>query len=149
MHTIINYNEMLLLQGAVPILFHFISLFCGFVVILFAALYKSWKYFQRASNHTLVRTHRVAPCAQDVYGCPVIERSGLKGSLSTYTLTESQSIVYGGGVDRGQRRKRRVREKDRKSNGCFRVQPKSREFCDLQRRLRSFRTIWAFCVRAC
>lgn len=46
-------------------------------------------------------------------------------TVNIHTLTESQSIVYGGGEDRGQRRKRGVRQKD-----CFRVQPKSQEFCD-------------------
>lgn len=51
-------------------------------------------------------------------------------TVNIHTLTESQSIVYGGGEDRGQRRKRGVRQKDRKSNGCFRVQPKSEEFYD-------------------
>lgn len=80
------------------------------------------------SQHTETHTHKnrqgislaltvIALCLRGLHGswvCPETERSGLKGSLSTYTLTENQSIVGGGregGLVRGEREERSIKKR--------------------------------------
>lgn len=70
------------------------------------ALYKSWE-FDRQGSDAHVNTPVISLaftviglCLRGLCGrrvCPVRERSALKGSLSTYALTKSQSIILGVG----------------------------------------------------
>lgn len=112
-HRIINYDCILDCDLA--------GCFYFMVCILSTVLYKSWQ----SDCHgvaTHISTHRVFPwlftvialCLRGLRGswvCPVRERSGLKGSLSTYTPTENQSIVRGAGlgVREGERREKELR----------------------------------------
>lgn len=91
MHTIINYDKMLFLHGALTELHIYVFMLLYAVIFL---QHCAWKYCLLTSNH--ICTHR--GCTRYHLGflsyrfvfkmfmvCPVIEKSGLKGSLSTYT----------------------------------------------------------------
>lgn len=82
--------------------------------------------------------------------CPLCERSGLKGSLSTYTLTESQSIVEGwdGRSRRSERGKRSetLREKEKEPR-LFEVLLKSVKCCDSFSRFEKFQLFTAHRVQ--
>lgn len=122
-HAIINYHCVLHFDWVGWV-------FYNRVCILLTVLYKSRGMWLPRSRHTQIHIHMnrqgislaftvIALCLRGLRGsqvCPARERSGLKGSLSTYTLTENQSIVRAvGWVCRGVREGKEERGRKRRS----------------------------------